>query len=136
MAPGQVAELAGFQFRFLGVEQREGPNYTAMRGTIEVTQGGRSVAVLYPEKRNYHFSAMPMTEAAIATTWRRDLYVSLGDPVDDGAWVVMLFYKPMVLFLWLGPLLMAVGGVTAALDARYRRRVAERLPAGAIGARL
>ena len=136
MAPGQVAELAGFQFHFLGVEQREGPNYTAMRGTIEVTQGGRPVAVLYPEKRNYHFSAMPMTEAAIATTWRRDLYVSLGDPVDDGAWVVMLFYKPMVLFLWLGPLLMAVGGVTAALDARYRRRVAARLPAGAIGARL
>jgi len=138
MAPGQVAELASYRFRFQGVEEKPGPNYTAMRGTIVVTTAdGKPVAVLHPEKRNYHFSAMPMTEAAIDTTWRRDIYVSLGDPVNESEWVVMLFYKPMVLFLWLGPLLMAVGGAVAALDRRYRRQRAHlAVPAGAVGVRV
>jgi cytochrome c-type biogenesis protein CcmF len=135
MAPGQTAELSGYLFRFLGVQEVPGPNYTAMRGTVEVRQGDRLVAVLTPEKRSYHFSAMPMTEAAVATTLWRDLYVSLGDRVDGDEWVVMLFYKPMVLFLWLGPLLMAIAGVTAALDRRYRRTQTAAMPTVALAAR-
>jgi len=135
MAPGQTAELSGYLFRFLGVQEVPGPNYTAMRGTVEVRQGDRLVAVLTPEKRSYHFSAMLMTEAAVATTLWRDLYVSLGDRVDGDEWVVMLFYKPMVLFLWLGPLLMAIAGVTAALDRRYRRTQAAAMPTVALAAR-
>ncbi len=133
MAPGQVAELAGYRFVFQGVQEVRGPNYTAQRGTIEVWRGDKRVASLSPEKRAYHFSAMPMTEAAIASNPWRDVYVSLGDPIDETHWVVMLFYKPMVLYIWLGPILMALGGVVAALDARYRRlRSAVEVPQAAV----
>ncbi|MCX7946640.1 MAG: heme lyase CcmF/NrfE family subunit [Hydrogenophilus sp.] len=120
MVPGGSTMLADYRFVFQGVEEVAGPNYKAQRATIEVWQGDRQVAQLRPEKRDYYFSTMPMTEAAIDSTLWRDLYVSLGEPLEGGAWVVVLFYKPMVFFIWLGPLLMAVGGVLAALDRRYR----------------
>jgi len=89
-----------------------------------VLKHDRLIEVLYPEKRRYFSSAMPMTEAAIDSGLLRDLYVSLGDPIagDIPSWSMRVYYKPFVPWLWTGVLLMVFGGVLAALDRRYRRR--------------
>jgi cytochrome c-type biogenesis protein CcmF len=120
MAPGDTTEVGGYVFRFLDVRQESGPNYETSIGDVEVTQGGRLVTNLHPEKRNYHSSAMPMTEAAIHTGFTGDLYVSLGEPLDGGAWAVRVYHKPFVKFIWFGCLMMAFGGLLAASDRRYR----------------
>lgn len=121
MMPGEAAELAGYRFVLRGVSEVPGPNYTAQRGELEVWREGRMLTVLAPEKRAYFRSAMPMTESAIDWGVFRDVYVSLGDPTGDGGWVVLLFYKPFISWIWFGAIAIAVGGVAAALDRRYRR---------------
>ena len=122
MEPGDTAELAGYQFRFGGVHDVTGPNYAAVRGTIEVTmtKGGAPVAVLYPEKRIYSQQDNPMTEAAIDTSLTRDLFVALGEAVSDTAWVVRVQHKPFIVWIWGGCVLMALGGLLAVCDRRYR----------------
>ena len=122
LAPGESATLAGYSFRFEGVSGRLGPNYRALRGTLHVSRDGEPVAVLHPEKRTYISQAQPMTEAAVHAGFTRDLYVALGDqPVqEDGAWTMRLQYKPLVRWIWLGPIMMAIGGLLAASDRRYR----------------
>jgi cytochrome c-type biogenesis protein CcmF len=123
MSPGDTTELAGHVFRFGGVGQATGPNYDAARATIEVTREGRQVALLHPEKRVYRVQTNPMTEAAIDRGITRDLYVSLGEPVDNaGAWIVRVYYKPFINWIWGGCLLMALGGALAASDRRYRAK--------------
>ena len=122
MSPGQTAELAGYTFKFHGAVPHDGPNYDAARGRIEVTRDGRPVAIMNPEKRMYRVSQMPMTEAAIDSGFTRDVYVSMGEPLPDGeAWIVRIFYKPFVNWIWFGALIMAAGGVMAAADRRYRK---------------
>ena len=130
MAPGDVLEARGYQFQFHGVRLSNGPNYRAVEGIVTVSRDGRQVAELHPQKRTYLVQNMPMTEAAIDGNLLRDLYVSLGEPLGDGAWAVRVHYKPMVRWIWLGCLMMAVGGVLAATDPRYRR-LAERERRGA-----
>jgi len=98
----------------------QGPNYQATRGTISVTKGERAVSTLYPEKRFYPVQQMAMTEAAIDTGLARDLYVSLGEPLPGGAWVVRVYHKPFVDWIWGGAFLMALGGVLSITDRRYR----------------
>jgi cytochrome c-type biogenesis protein CcmF len=122
MAPGDTITVAGYTFRFKGVGDVPGPNYRAARGEVEVLKDGNVLRVLNPEKRNYFSSAMPMTEAAIDPGLTRDVYVSLGDPLDggDGAWSVRVYYKPFVDWIWGGAFLMALGGVLGAADRRYR----------------
>ena len=141
LAPGESAALAGYSFRFEGVSGRIGPNYRALRGTLHVSRdGGRGdepVAVLHPEKRTYISQAQPMTEAAVDAGFTRDLYVALGEPIGDtdGAWTMQLQYKPLVRWIWLGPIMMAIGGLLAASDRRYRRSLRpERAPARAAAA--
>lgn len=129
MMPGQTAELAGFRFVLRGVSEVPGPNYTAQRGEVEVWREGRMLTVLAPEKRAYFRSAMPMTESAIDWGAFRDVYVSLGDPTGDGGWVVLLFYKPFISWIWFGAMLIALGGMAAALDRRYRRLAQRRASA-------
>ena len=138
LAPGESATLAGYSFRFEGMSGHLGPNYRALRGTLHVSRGGERgdepVAVLHPEKRTYISQAQPMTEAAVHAGFTRDLYVALGEPVGDadGAWTMQLQYKPLVRWIWLGPLMMAIGGLLAASDRRYRRSLRpERAPARA-----
>jgi cytochrome c-type biogenesis protein CcmF len=97
-----------------------GPNYRAARGTFDVSKNGRHVRVLQPEKRVYNASGMAMTEAAIDTGLFGDLYVSLGEPVDGGAWSVRVYHKPFVTWIWFGFLIMAIGGLVALSDRRYR----------------
>ena len=129
MAPGESVELGGYAFRFDGVRDVQGPNYTAARGAVAVLRGGELVASLAPEKRIYHVQRNPMTEAAINAGIARDLYVSLGDAVGGDAWTIRIHIKPFVRWIWLGCLLMAFGGVLAASDRRYRVGSRERTPA-------
>jgi cytochrome c-type biogenesis protein CcmF len=122
MGVGDTVEVGGYQFRFDGISELEGPNYHAYRGHVVVKKGDRVVTELNPEKRNYNSSGMPMTEAAIDPGIFRDLYVSLGEPIPDsnGAWAVRVYYKPFVDWIWVGCLLMALGGIFAISDRRYR----------------
>jgi len=120
MEPGSTTPIAGYTFRFDGVQEREGPNYRTAIGTVMVLEGDRVVAVMRPEKRIYAASGMVMTEAAIDAGLARDLYVSLGEPVGDKAWIVRVYYKPFVDWIWGGCLLMALGGLLAIADRRYR----------------
>jgi cytochrome c-type biogenesis protein CcmF len=120
VAPGETVTLGGYAFRFDGVKPVEGPNYDAMRATVTVTKGGAPVATLSPEKRSYHVQRNPMTEASIDYGATRHVYVSLGDDVGGGAWTLRLQIKPFIGWIWGGCLLMALGGLLAAADRRYR----------------
>lgn len=120
MKVGDHTTLAGYTFVFRGLTDKTGPNYQATQALVEVTREGRHVAFLKPEKRVYNASRMPMTEAAIDASLTRHLYVSMGEPLPDGAWVVRVYYKPFVSWIWGGCLLMALGGVAALTDRRYR----------------
>ncbi len=120
MNVGETSTVGGYTFRFDGVREVKGPNYIAARGTFHVSQDGREVTVMYPEKRRYTVQNQTMTEAAIAPGLMRDLYVSLGEPVDNGAWSVRLYHKPFIDWIWGGCLIMALGGVLAISDRRYR----------------
>lgn len=121
MEVDSYAELAGYTFTFRGTTAHDGPNYRAARGTLEVSQNGKQVATLHPEKRIYNASGSGMTEAAVHPNIFRDVYVAMGEPLDEqGAWTVRLFHKPFINWLWFGALFMVVGGFMAASDKRYR----------------
>ncbi len=120
MAIGDHVDMAGYRFIFKGAKEVPGPNYVAARGNVEVQQNGKTAFILEPEKRVYSASGMPMTEAAINAGLFRDVYVSLGEPVDNNAWIVRIYYKPFVDWLWGGAFLMVIGGALAASDRRYR----------------
>ncbi len=122
MAIGSSIEAGGYDFQFLGVQAIEGPNYQAIRGVFDVTKGGKPVTRLEPEKRVYTASQMPMTEAAIDPGFTRDLYLSLGEPLNANEWTVRIHIKPFVDWIWGGCLFMALGGFLAITDRRYRKR--------------
>jgi cytochrome c-type biogenesis protein CcmF len=137
MQPGDKVAIGGYEFAFKGTREVPGPNYAAMVGDFEVRRAGSTELVreMHPEKRIYHASGQTMTEADIDTGLLRDLYVSLGEPVGDGAWGVRVYHKPFVDWIWGGCFLMALGGFVAIADRRYRARKAAALPAGAAVAR-
>ncbi len=124
LAQGQSVTLQGHEFRFAEIKNLRGPNYDATQATVQVFVDGKQIAELHPEKRLYIVQNRPMTEAAIDGNLRRDLYVALGEPLDannmNGAWAVRVYYKPYVRWLWLGAILMALGGFLAMSDKRYR----------------
>ena len=120
LVPGDHYRMGGYDFLFKGTTHLEGPNYQGTRGEIVITKDGRPVTVLYPEKRNY-LTGMPMTEAGIDPGLTRDLFVALGEPLGaDGAWAVRIYVKPYVRWIWLGALIMALGGILSLSDKRYR----------------
>jgi cytochrome c-type biogenesis protein CcmF len=121
MDVGDTVMAGGYEFRFDGVTEVQGPNYVAAQGRVSVSKDGKFVTELNPEKRQYNASGMPMTEAAIRTGLLRDLYVSLGEPIPDSeAWAVRVYIKPFVDWIWAGCFLMALGGILAITDRRYR----------------
>jgi cytochrome c-type biogenesis protein CcmF len=133
MAVGDTVTVGGHVFRFDGVTEAKGPNYRAVRGAFDVGKDGKHVGTMHPEKRVYNAGGNAMTEAAISSGPLGDIYVSLGEPVDGGAWSVRVYSKPFVTWVWGGCLLMAFGGLVALSDRRYRvtaRRDAT-VPAGA-----
>jgi len=123
MLAGDTVQVGGYQIQLQDVKQVPGPNYTAMRGSFLLSKNGASEAILYPEKRSYFSSTMPMTEAAIDVGLTRDIYVSLGEELGDQSWAVRVYYKPFVDWIWGGCLLMALGGVLAISDKRYRMKL-------------
>jgi cytochrome c-type biogenesis protein CcmF len=132
MKPGDYTTIGNMRFTLREFKEVQGPNYQAVRGLVDVTdisRGDRLVARMEPEKRVYRVQTMPMTEAAIRTGLLRDLYVSLGEPVEGGAWIVRLYVKPFVDWIWGGCVLMALGGLLAATDRRYRQKKTAQEPA-------
>ena len=125
MSLGDTVSISPYTFRLVNMVDVNGPNFTAMQAHVEVSKNGQVIDVLFPEKRRYFSSAMPITEAAIDSGFLRDLYVSLGDPVQGQtpSWSMRVYYKPFVPWLWAGVLMIVLGGVLAALDRRYRRTV-------------
>ncbi|WP_260291601.1 heme lyase CcmF/NrfE family subunit [Sedimenticola hydrogenitrophicus] len=132
VAPGGLIPVAGYLFEFGQLEERQGPNYSAVVFPVRVTRDGHEIGRLRAEKRNYGGGRQPMSEAAILPGLFRDLYVAMGEPLEGGAWSVRVYYKPFVRWIWLGALLMMAGGFLAAFDRRYRlvrRRVPDDQPA-------
>ncbi|MDH5472663.1 MAG: heme lyase CcmF/NrfE family subunit [Gammaproteobacteria bacterium] len=124
LVSGQTYSMGDYQFLFNGVSEKTGPNYRASEGDFIATYQGKEIARLHTQKRLYNAGGMPMTEAGIDAGLFRDLYVSLGEPLDNkGAWSVRLYYKPFIRWIWLGALFMAFGGLLAATDRRYRMTV-------------
>ncbi|MCF8181583.1 MAG: heme lyase CcmF/NrfE family subunit [Burkholderiales bacterium] len=123
MGLNDTVTIENYSFELTGVSDVDGPNYKALRGDIKVTKDGKYLEMLYPEKRKYFSSAMPMTEAGIDSGLFRDLYVSLGEPIEGERlqWSVRVFYKPFVSWLWYGAILMVLGGLLAVSDRRYRK---------------
>jgi cytochrome c-type biogenesis protein CcmF len=131
MEPGDTTDVGGYHFKFMGVRTVQGPNYTASRGEFEVSKGSQVQRSLFPEKRTYASSSMPMTEAAIDAGFTRDVYVSLGEPLEGKAWAIRVYFKPFVDWIWGGCALMALGGFLALCDRRYRLKRAATVPEGA-----
>ena len=139
MALGDTVAVGGYTFKLTGIRTAPGPNYRADVGDVELIKDGKVLRTLHPEKRIYFSSTMPMTEAAIDTSFTRDVYVSLGERLEDGpspAWAVRVYHKPFIVWIWGGCLLMALGGTMAALDKRYRKKktATAALPSGSVAA--
>ncbi|QOJ23726.1 MAG: heme lyase CcmF/NrfE family subunit [Gammaproteobacteria bacterium] len=126
MEVGSKVTVGGYTFQFNGTRNDVGPNYKAVIGDIAVSKDGQFVRNMYPEKRTYNASGMAMTEAAIDTGFFRDLYIALGEPLTNGAWVVRAYHKPFVDWIWMGCLLMAFGGITSITDRRYRLKITKK----------
>jgi cytochrome c-type biogenesis protein CcmF len=123
MDVGDTTEIHGNVFTFRGVREVAGPNYQAVQGRIDITRDGKPQTTLRPEKRFYPSTQSTMTEASIDSGVTRDLYVSLGEPIAGGtAWIVRVYYKPFVDWIWGGCFIMALGGFIAATDRRYRAK--------------
>lgn len=131
MAPGDTYTVAGYEFTFHGVRDFNVLNYVATRGGFSVRSTSSDYQVdMFPEKRVYPVQTSPMTEAAIDAKLSRDLFIALGEPLDQqGAWAVRIYYKPFIRWIWLGAIIMAIGGVFAASDRRYRRLARSSSPA-------
>ncbi len=123
MEPGSKEEAGGYIFHLDGMVERQGPNYISTQGLVYVyDESGDKVATLHPEKRIYTVQNMPMTEASIDEGLFRDLYVAMGEPIKgSNAWAMRVYYKPFIMWIWMGLMIMSLGGVLAATDPRYLR---------------
>jgi cytochrome c-type biogenesis protein CcmF len=126
---GEAATISGYEFRLTAMRDVRGPNYIGVEADVLVSRHGRTVTTLKPQKRLYNSGGNPMTEAGIEVGAARDLFAALGDDLGQGRWSLRLQYKPLIRYIWLGALLIALGGGIAALDRRYRRRAEASEPA-------
>jgi cytochrome c-type biogenesis protein CcmF len=131
LKPGGSFRIAAYDFRFVNAVNVRGPNYDAVEALMEVTRGGRPVAILKPQKRHFWVQQTDNSQAAISVNWARDLFVAMGNPLGENAWSMRIQYKPLVRYIWLGALVMAIGGLVAATDRRYRVKVPVTAAAGA-----
>ncbi|MGI9271400.1 MAG: heme lyase CcmF/NrfE family subunit [Woeseiaceae bacterium] len=121
MKSGGTLEVAGYSFELREIRDVEGPNYQAIEGLVEIRKDGEFVGDVRPQKRQYLVQQNWMTEAGIDASWNRDLFIAMGDQLGNDTWSVRIQYKPMIRFIWLGALIMALGGLIAVSDRRYRR---------------
>lgn len=123
LAPGEHFKMQQYEFYFKGLRDKDGPNYDGYIADFEITHHGKYLNTLHAEKRFYRTARSMMTEAAIDRGLTRDLYIAMGERLDDNnAWAVRIYYKPFVRWIWAGALLMAIGGALAISDKRYRFR--------------
>jgi cytochrome c-type biogenesis protein CcmF len=120
LKPGSSFAIAGYDFKFVNAADVRGPNYDAVEALVAVTRAGKPVAILKPQKRHFWIQQTDNSQAAISVNWSRDLFVAMGNSLGDGAWSMRIQYKPLVRYIWLGALVMAIGGFVAATDRRYR----------------
>ena len=120
MNVGDSVEIAGYEYKFQGISNADGPNYAGGKAQVDILKNGKTEATLFAEKRFYTVSKMTMTEAAIDWGLTRDLYVALGESLGDGSWALRLYYKPFIRWIWLGGVFMAIGGLLCMFDRRYR----------------
>ena len=123
LKPGGSFVIAGYDFKFVSARDVRGPNYDAVEARVDVTRGGKSVTTLKPQKRHFWVQQTDNSKAAISVNWARNLFVAMGNPLGEDAWSMRIQYKPLVRYIWLGALVMAIGGFVAATDRRYRMRV-------------
>jgi cytochrome c-type biogenesis protein CcmF len=123
MKPGDSTTVRGYTFTYMGSQHVRGPNFEAVRGHLAVTREGEAYTDIYPEKRVYRVQRMPMTEAAIESRVRGDLYVQMGEVIEGDTWLVRIWVKPFVSWIWFGCLMMGLGGILAVTDRRYRVKV-------------
>jgi len=123
LKPGMAYSIAGYDFRFVKAVDVRGPNYDAVQATVEVSRGGKLVTTLEPQKRHFWVQQTDNSQAAISVNWARDLFVAMGNPLGEGAWSMRIQYKPLVRYIRHGAIIMALGGIVAATDRRYRSRV-------------
>jgi cytochrome c-type biogenesis protein CcmF len=133
MRPGDRTQIAGYELAFRGVAPGNGPNYTETVGLFDVTRGGSPVTRLEPAKRLYDAPPQPTTEAGIHASWHGDLYAVLGDEQPDGGYAVRLYFHPLVRFIWIGALIMFIGGGVSLSDRWLRIGAPQRAPRGAAG---
>jgi cytochrome c-type biogenesis protein CcmF len=134
MKPGESGEIAGYTFTFRGAAPGQGPNYREKAGVLEIARGGAPVTELRPSKRTFTTPPMTTTEAAIHVSWRGDLYAVLGEELADGGFIVRLYFNPLVRLIWLGALVMALGGVLSLSDRRLRVGAPQRARRKAVAA--
>jgi len=120
LKPGQTFSIAGYDFKFVSTRNVFGSDYEAVQGLFQVTHDGRLVATLRPQKRHFVVQQIDNSHAAITFNWSRDLFVAMGNSLGAGAWSLRIQYKPLVRYVWLGALVMALGGAVTASDRRYR----------------
>ena len=120
MKPGEKVEIAGYSLTFKGVAPRQGPNYREDVGFIDVARNGRLVIELQPAKRLYTAPRQQTTEAGIHNSWRGDLYTVIGDAQAGGGYVLRLYFNPLVRLIWLGAIIMFIGGFLSLTDRRLR----------------
>jgi cytochrome c-type biogenesis protein CcmF len=125
LKPGGSYSIAGYDFKFLSARDVTGPNYDAVEAVVQVTRDGKPVTTLFPQKRQFWVQRTDNSKAAISVSWTRDLFVAMGDPLGENAWSMRIQYKPLVRYIWLGAIVMALGGIIAATDRRYRVRVSD-----------
>ena len=123
MSIGESVTVGAYEFELMSIDDVMGPNYTSKQGIIALSGEGEITAYIHPEKRRYIPSGQVMTEAAISAGLSKDIYVAMGEEIDNGTWAMRIHIKPMVRFIWLGGLMMALGGLLAAWDKRYRRKL-------------
>ena len=126
ISQGQTVQVEDLEVEFYDFKNTEGPNYISSAGSFRIYSEGELITDLHPEKRKYNASRMVMTEADIDAGLFRDIYVVMGEPLDDGAWAISVYYKPFVRWIWLGSIFMALGGLLAISDKRYRQRRREK----------
>ncbi|HSG97806.1 MAG TPA: cytochrome c-type biogenesis CcmF C-terminal domain-containing protein, partial [Woeseiaceae bacterium] len=126
LSPGESIDVAGYEFEMIDLRNVEGPNFSAIEAEIEIRRDGNYVATVRPQKRQYLVQKSWMTEAGIRAGLDKDLFVALGDQLGNGGWSVRIQYKPLIRFIWLGCLVMALGGLIALSDRRYRVNVREK----------
>ncbi len=135
LRPGETVEVAGYIFTFEGTQELQGPNYTIERGTFQVSRDGAPIARLFPERRFYPVQGRQTTEAAIYTTWFADLYAVIGDADGEDGRVTRLYHNPLVPWIWVGAVVMAMGGAVSLSDRRHRVGAPARRRAAAASAR-